>query len=374
MRIAVVGPSHPYKGGIAQYTTELAHQLAAAGNEVSIESWKHQYPASLYPGQLTVTEPELPPFTPTHRRLSWRRPDSWYACGRRLRGADLVVLVVVTPVQMPAYLGLLAGLGRLGKHSETVGTGIVAQCHNVLPHEQRKMDTRLIRAVLSRVDGVLAHSAAQGATARSLTERPVAVKHMAPLVVARSQGRPPRPRGVQRRLLSFGIVRPYKGLDVLLRALAKGPDGVQLRVAGEFWGGTGPTEKLIAELGLGDRVELHPGYVDTAEVPGLFADVDALALPYRSATASLNAFLAFEHGVPVIGTRVGTMEQDVEDGVTGVLCAPDDVDALTEALHRFYAEGEPQRLRKGVSAVDPGPAWQRYCATLCSIAPVQAER
>lgn len=374
MRIAIVGPSHPYKGGIAQYTTELAHQLAAAGHEVSIESWSRQYPAALCPGQLTVDEPELPPFTPTHRRLSWQRPDTWHSCGRRLRDADLVVLVMATLVQIPVYLGVLAGLGRLRTCSEPGGTAIVAQCHNVLPHERRAMDTALIRAVLSRVDGVLAHSASQGDTARSLTERPVAVKHMAPLVVARSRGSARRSREVHRRLLSFGIVRPYKGLDVLLRALAEGPDGVSLRVAGEFWGGTGSTEELIAELGLEDRVELRPGYVAATEVPGLFTDVDALALPYRSATATLNAFLAFEHGVPVIGTRVGTMEQDVEDGATGVLCAPDDVASLADALHRFYAENEPLRLRRGVCAVDPRPGWQRYCATLCSIAPSQVGR
>ncbi|MGH4026611.1 MAG: glycosyltransferase [Pseudonocardiaceae bacterium] len=370
MRIAVVGPAHPYKGGIAQYTTELAHQLAAAGHEVRIESWSHQYPALLYPGRLTVCEPELTPFTPTSRRLSWRRPDSWYTCGHRLRGADLVVLVIVHPIQMPAYLGVLAGLGRRAGR----GPVTVAQCHNVLPHERRRVDTALMRAVLSRVDGVLTHSAAQGETARTLTGRPVTVEHMAPVVVARAGAPRTDDQTVHRRLLSFGIVRPYKGLDVLLRALAAGPDGIRLRVAGEFWGGPEATERLVAELGLGDRVELRPGYVEAAQVPELFGDVDALALPYRSATASLNAFLAFEHGVPVIATRVGTMEQDVQDGVNGVLCAPDDVAALTAALHRFYADGQPQRLRAGVPAVDAGPAWERYCSTLCAVAPAPAGR
>lgn len=367
MRIAVVGPTHPYKGGIAQYTTELAHHLVAAGHDVRIESWSHQYPALLYPGRLTVREPELAPFTPTHRRLSWRRPDSWYACGRRLRAADLVVLVIVHPVQMPAYLGVLAGLGR-----RRVTPPVVAQCHNVLPHERRAVDEALIRAVLSRVDGVLAHSAAQGETARSLTTRPVTVAHMAPVVVARADAARTGDPVVHRRLLSFGIVRPYKGLDVLLRALAAGPEGVRLRVAGEFWGGPEATERLVAELGLTDRVQLRPGYVDAAQVPELFADVDALALPYRAASASLNAFLAFEHGVPVIATRVGTVEQDVSDGVNGVLCAPDDVAALTAALHRFYAGGEPLRLRAGVPAVDPAPAWDRYCAALCAVASAPA--
>jgi glycosyltransferase involved in cell wall biosynthesis len=355
-----VGPTHPYKGGIAQYTTAMAHELAAAGHEVRLESWSHQYPRLLYPGQLTVTEPELPPFPGTLRRLSWRRPDSWYACGRRLRDCDVVVLVTATPIQMPAYLGIFAGLG----HRRT--TRVVAQCHNVLPHERRPSDVRLMRGVLSRVDGVLVHTAEQAKIAKSLTDKPVVAEHMAPIVVA--SGVPATSDEVFRRLLFFGIVRPYKGLDVLLRAMAAGPDGVSLRVAGEFWGGPEETERLIGELELAPRVELRPGYVDACDVPGLFADVDALVLPYRTATASLNAFLAFAHERPVIATRVGTVEQDVRDGVDGVLCAPDDVKSLAEALRRFYAEDEPRRLRAGVRAPDAGPGWKAYCAAVLTAA------
>jgi glycosyltransferase involved in cell wall biosynthesis len=362
VRIAIVGPAHPYKGGVAQYTTSLAHQLSAAGHEVRLESWSHQYPKLLYPGQLTVAEPELPLYPDMSRRLSWRRPDGWYRTGRRLRGYDLVVLVVVTPVQMPAYLGILAGLGK--KRTAKV----VAECHNVLPHERRTMDVKLMRAVLSRVDGVLVHSAEQADLARTVTERPVAVQHMAPMLVAGAAADGQRVDEVYRRLLFFGLVRPYKGLDVLLRALAAGPPDVRLLVAGEFWGGPESTTALIAELGLADRVELRPGYVDSADVPGLFAAVDALALPYRSATASFNAYLAFEHGVPVIATEVGTITDDVRDGVDGILCAPDDVAALTEALRRFYADGMPAKLRAAVPPVDPAPKWAAYLAGLIGVA------
>jgi glycosyltransferase involved in cell wall biosynthesis len=361
MRIAVVGPTHPYKGGIAQYTTALAHELASEGHDVVLESWSHQYPGLLYPGQLTVPEPELTPYPHTRRRLSWRRPDSWLACGRRLRDRDLVVLVVATPVQMPAYRGILAGLGRRRT------ARVVAQCHNVLPHERRSADVRLVRGVLRRIDGVVVHSAEQAKLAAELTNRPVVVEHMAPIVVAEAAGCGSAERHADRphrRLLFFGIVRPYKGLDVLLRALAAGPPDVRLRVAGEFWGGSAGTEQLLAELGLTDRVELRPGYVEAGDVPELFRDVDALVLPYRSATASLNAFLAFEHGRPVIATRVGTVEQDVRDGVDGLLCPPDNVAGLTQVLQRFYTDGECRRLTAGVPQVDPAPAWRTYCAAV----------
>ncbi|MFG3435944.1 glycosyltransferase family 4 protein [Nonomuraea sp. NPDC047897] len=353
MRIAVIGPTYPYKGGGAQHTTELAHRLAALGHDVVIESWRAQYPSFLYPGQQTISAPEGTPYPRTERRLDWRRPDGWLAAGRRLRSADLVVLAVLSPVQVPAYLGILYGLRRRAK--------VVALCHNVLPHERKPYDEPLMKALLRRVDAVLAHSEEQAALARTLTSRPVAVAGLPPHLPSTHAE---RSATVHRRLLFFGIVRPYKGLDLLLRAL---PDGVSLTVAGEFWGGLDATEALVAELGLAGRVELRPGYVPAEEVAPLFARADALVLPYRHATASQNVWLGHEHGVPVIATRVGALADHVTDGVDGLLVEPGDVGALRAAIERFYASGEPERLRSGVKAVDPEPFWSAYTGTLLGL-------
>ena len=172
----------------------------------------------------------------------------------------------------------------------------------------------------------------------------------------------PQP-GEHRRLLFFGLVRPYKGLDVALRALAAGPPDVRMRVAGEFWGGTESAE-LIRELGLGDRVELRPGYAKADEVPGLFSDVDALVLPYRTATGSQGVWTAFQFGVPVLVTRAGRSAADVTDGVDGLIAEPDDVESLSEAVRDFYQPGRPERMRAAVRPVDPTPYWDRYIAAL----------
>ncbi|MER7362464.1 glycosyltransferase family 4 protein [Nonomuraea wenchangensis] len=350
MRIAIVGPTYPYKGGGAQHTTELAHRLAALGHDVVIESWRAQYPSFLYPGQQTISAPEGTPYPGTARRLDWRRPDGWLAAGRRMRAADLVVLAVLSPVQVPAYLGILAGLGRRAP--------ALALCHNVLPHERKPYDRPLMKALLKRVDAVLAHSEEQAGLARGLAATPVRVAGLPPHLPVTGAAGPAEVRG---RLLFFGMVRPYKGLDLLLRAL---PEGVSLTVAGEFWGGLEETEALIRELGLGDRVKLRPGYVPADDVPKLFAAADALVLPYRSATASQNVWLAHEHGVPVIATRVGALADHVTDGVDGLLVEPGDAGALRAAIERFYASGEPERLRSGVKAVDPEPFWSAYTAAL----------
>jgi glycosyltransferase involved in cell wall biosynthesis len=159
-------------------------------------------------------------------------------------------------------------------------------------------------------------------------------------------------------------VRPYKGLDVLLRALAQAPAEVTLTVAGEFWADTTEMDNLIGELGLADRVTLRPGYVPADEIPGLFGAADALVLPYREATASQNALLAFSHGVPVITTTAGALAEPVRDGVDGLTCAPGDTEDLLRVLKEFSDPLVARRLRAGIPAVDPDRGWDGYLRVL----------
>jgi glycosyltransferase involved in cell wall biosynthesis len=395
MKIALVGPAHPYKGGGARHTTELAHRLAAQGHDVIIESWRAQYPGRLYPGQQTVDVPEGEPYPRTRRRLAWYRPDGWPAEGRRLRLADLVVFAYLTPLQAPPYLAIMAGLRRSAR------TAVI--CHNVLPHERRPGDVPLTRALLSRADTVITHSAAQAAQARDLapatTVRTARIPPHLPTTRPQTQATeragfpapaptpppgpakphahtsPPAPAEpsaparlptppTPTRLLFFGIVRPYKGLDVLLRALAQAPAHVTLTVAGEFWADTTEMDNLIGELGLADRVALRPGYVPADEIPALFGAADALVMPYREATASQNALLAFAHGVPVITTTAGALAEPVRDGVDGLTCAPGDTEDLLRVLKEFSDPQVARRLRAGIPAVDPDRGWADYLRVL----------
>jgi len=363
VRIAIVGPTHPYKGGIAHHTTELANRLSAVGHDVDLISWSAQYPAVLYPGQQRLKGAEGEPYPRTTYPLAWYRPDGWWRTGRRLakESYDAVVLIVVTPVQAPASLGLLAGMRarRMGERPR-----VLALCHNVLPHELRAGDRRLSKAVLDRVDAVLVHSPAQAEVASTLTSRTVHVTELAPHFPRKPED-PDVPRDPQRRLLFFGIVRPYKGLDVLLRAMADVP-GVSLTVAGEFWGGDTETCKLVKELGLVDRVTLQPGYVPADELSTLFASADAVVLPYRSGTATQNVWLAHAHGLPVVATDVGTMARHIRHDGDGLVVPPEDVSALARALRSLYHDDTLARLRAGVRPPDSDQLWNDYVDVVVS--------
>ena len=363
MRLALVGPTHPYKGGIAQHTTVLAHRLADGGHDVDLISWRAQYPTFLYPGAQLVPGgvPEGEPYPRTTYPLDWRRPDGWWRTGRSLRAYDAVVVVHVTPVQAPAYVFLLTAARRAARRPR-----IVAVVHNVMPHEARPGDRWLVTALLHLTDGAVVHSAEQASLASGLGVGEVAVAELSPHLHS------PRTESgssnrFQRRLLFFGLVRPYKGLDVLLEALTEVPD-VSLVVAGEFWGGVDDTRRQVADLGLTERVDLHPGYVAAEDVAGLFADADALVLPYRSATSSGNVALAFEHRTPVVASAVGDLPRRVRDGVDGLLVPPGDADVLAGALRRLYEPGVLARLGSGIEVRDPRASWDAYVSAVTGLA------
>ncbi|GAB7192218.1 hypothetical protein NUM3379_29270 [Kineococcus sp. NUM-3379] len=358
LRTAVVGPAHPAKGGVVAHTTELARHLEErAPGTVEVVSWSKLYPQLLYPGELTVPGglPDVPLFARTSYPLRWDRPDTWFRAGLRLAHRQDLVLAHVVPFQVPALLSVLAGARSTG----TPRTVVVA--HNVLPHEPGPADAVLVRRLLSAVDGVLVHSGEQAELALAHGARRVQVAPLPPhLPVARPAAR--LPHGGPLRLLSLGAVRGYKGLDLLLEAMARVPD-VRLTIAGEFWGAEG---QRIAQLApqLGPRVELRAGYVPVAELPALLAAHDVLALPYRSATASQNALLGFAHGMPVLASSVGSFPEQVRDGVDGLLVPPADVAALVRALERLADPAELERLRAGVRPPDVRAPWQEYLTAL----------
>ncbi len=373
MRVALVGPTHPHTGGIVHHTTELAHQLSAAGHQVDLVAWSVQYPAFLHPGTLNVPggAPEVRIYPRTKYPLAWWNPISWWRAGLSLRNYDAVVLVHAATVQVPAYLTMLkaAHTGRGSARGSAKSPRVVVLAHNVLPHERHHGDALLVKTLFSQADAVLVHSdelaGLARSTVRSRTE--VVVAEIPPHLPVFPQVRKTVDVDEEpfNRLLFFGTVRPYKGLDILLRALVDVPD-VHLVVAGDIWSGAAGLREQISKLGLGDRVKLRPGYVAGPDIPALFRDVDALALPYRAGTASQNVLLAHAMGVPVIATRAGTLGTQVHDGIDGVLAAPDDVADLTAALLRFYAPGTPSKLRAGVPNVDIESSWAGYIDVLAS--------
>ena len=364
LRIAIVGPSHPHKGGVAAHTTMLAHHLADAGHDVTLVSWSHLYPSKLHHADATVPDgvPEVPPFPRTIRALSWARPDTWVRAGRRLRDVDAILVVHVMPAVVLAHLALLRAAGA-GPGAAAPRPQSIVVCHNVLPHEPHAGDARLMSLLFSRVDSVLVHSTDQARVAHDLGARRVSVADLPPHLPGGDPiSRDPRPGPT--RLLALGLIREYKGIDVLLRAMRSVP-GVTLTIAGEIWGANrGVIGRLASDPALAGRVEIRDGYVPADALASLLADHDVLALPYRSATASQNVILGHAHGLPVLASDISPFSQQVDDGVNGLLVPPEDERALAGALRRLGDPDVRRRLAEGVHTPDLSGPWAHYLGTV----------
>ena len=361
VRVTLIGPAFPWRGGIPLLVTDLAHRLAALGHDVRLRTWSEQGPARLLPAQrYPLSAPESGVYPTEPEPLSWRNPAHWWRAGRRAAAeSDLVVLTYYTTVQAPA-LAAIARLSRRRAH-------VVVICANAVPHEARPGDRTLTALLMRSVHAVLVHTPAERAALAELTGRPVAVSALPPHLPTGVRrpgevGDPPL-----RRLLFFGKVRHYKGVDILLRALAR-LDGVQLRIVGELYQDADRLRALITELGLADRVQLHAEYLPAEQIPRLFAEADALVLPYRTATASQLVALAHWHGLPTVVTRVGNFPDVVTDGVDGLLCTPGDLDDLVRALRELYRPGRLAALRAAVRPAESELVWRDYLQTLAALA------
>lgn len=360
-KVVIVGPTHPYTGGIAQHTTRLALELEKRHIDATVESWKAQYPRWLRPGRQRVehTEPEIGIPSRVREILSWYNPVSWWLAGQRSRKADLLVLSIPTPWHAIVYFALIPGSKR---RPATVGL-----VHNVLPHEVGFLDRWLMSALLTRLDRVVVHSSSQAKLAQSLGAAPHSIRTTslpspwpgAPkLPTPRKVGRPPR-------ALFFGTIRPYKGLDILIEALRGVPD-ITLLIAGEFWGDEASYRQQIDEADLEHRVTILPGYVERKSLEKVFEQADFLVLPYRSGTASIVKDLAFHYGLPVIASRVGAIADGIQDDVHGALVTPGDMVSLRDALRKAV---DSSTLARWTAEVLNKPnhdqeLWERYCQTV----------
>ena len=370
-RVALVGPTAKHGGGIADHTVELASRLAAAGLLVEHAGWGRLFPVRFVPN--AVSKREIRAFREEKARatgaidhsrtneLHWDRPASWVRTGSRLAAAaDELHLVVSSPLQLPAIQAITSAFRRHARTQPRVALII----HNVVPHESRPWDRRLMRKILRLADRVVTHSGPEADTARLLGAKHV-VRTVLPLHPPHGIRPSEHPAGDTqlRRLGFFGLVREYKGGSNLIEAVSR-TRNVSLVVQGEFWE---PVEKYavqIREIGLSARVELRPGFAPPEIIAKFFSEVDAVVLPYLSSTATQQPRLAFLRGVPVIVTDVGDLAEQVRHEVDGLIVSEPSPDALASAIQHFYTGDTSLRLRRGVRRPDVDSEWDAYLAAL----------
>jgi glycosyltransferase involved in cell wall biosynthesis len=356
VKVALVGPVYPYRAGIAYCTTRLAEELSKA-HDVSIFSFKRQYPKRFYPGGNDIDD-TLRDRTPAGARfdIDVLNPLTWMRAGLRLRRYDAVVLVWWIWVWAPAYLTMLAFMrGR---------TKVILQCHNIGDKEPARWKSWLTDRVLRRAGALVVHAETEllDAVRRAGGRRAIKAR----LPVHELGGRIPSRHESKKRLhlhgrnvaLFFGHVRPFKGLDIALRAWRRLRSDVVLLVAGEAWW---ESEADYRDLARGlDNVVFEFRFIPDAEIANYFTAADVVLAPYRREAQSGVALTAFHFSRPVIAARVGGLPELVRDGVNGTLVPPEDEIALAKAIDDFFTTADRRALEQGAAETVKEYSWEDY--------------
>ena len=367
MKITIVGPAHPYRGGLASILEILARTFQRRGAEVGIRTFTLQYPSLLFPGKSqTVTTP-APGDLHITRCVNTVNPLNWWRIGRRIgrERPDFVLMKYWTPFMAPCF-GTIARLARRNGH-----TKVLCQIDNVEPHEHHLIDRPFNRYFLHSVDGFIYMSEQVHRELAAYTSVP-ALFSPHPLFenfgerVERSEAcvRLGLNPGV-RYVLFFGLIRDYKGLDLLLDAWAalkqKGcTEGRRLIVAGEFYTSKEPYLKQIADHGLQDEVLLHDRFVPDEEVKYYFSAADFVVQPYKTATQSGVTQIAYQFCVPMVVTDVGGLAEIVPDGRVGYVCPPT-AEGVAAAIERMYEGDSLDRFRLNCVEERRRFSWEEMC-------------
>ncbi len=361
MKIALVGPAYPLRGGIAHFTALLARALQSRGHNVRIFSFTRMYPSLLFPGKSQYDESETTLPVDSEAILDSIQPRSWRRTGIQVSAwqPDAVIFKYWMPFFAPAYAGVARHIRKRCR------TRIVFLCHNILPHEAHRGDAFLTRLGLGVADLFVVMSDAVEKQLLSFFPQASYVKVPHPVYAfftdtySKKEARAQLGLGDERLVLFFGYVRRYKGLSVLLDAfaLARARLPMKLIVAGEIYGDKAEYTQKIVQHQLQQDVQLLDHYIPNEQVGLYCSAADVVALPYLSATQSGIVQVCYQFNKPVIATDVGGLPEVVEDGRTGFIVPAGDAAAFAEALVRFYTENREEEFSGRIEKIKNRYDW-----------------
>jgi glycosyltransferase involved in cell wall biosynthesis len=349
VKIVILGPAHPLRpGGITTFNERLCRAFTEAGHDTSIWSFSLQYPSFLFPGTSQYTDAQAPAGIRIITAINSVNPLNWINVGRRIKKEkpDLVVVRFWIPFMGPS-LGTILRIVRQNKH-----TRIVCIADNIKPHEKRPGDTLFTRYFVKAVDHFVVMSKQVLDDLRLFTIKPASlVAH--PLYdnfgasVSPQEARQYLQENyllhaepADKLLLFFGLIRQYKGLDLLLQAmqLVNDPD-IKLLIAGEYYDDASKYHNLMQHPALQNRLLVHTQFVANEEVKYFVCAADCVVQPYRHATQSGVTPVAYHFEVPMIVTNVGGLPEMVPHQKAGLVCEPT-AESIAQAIDEYFAKGK----------------------------------
>ncbi len=367
-RLAILGPALPDRGGIARETSLLARALGAGG-PVSYFTFSRPYPRWLDPRRFADFSDAGP--SAAVPILDWRSPLSWRRTAAAVAESGSSALIVPWWI---AFWGLpdRAVLRRLARLRP--GTARVLICHNVDDHEATALHRFLALGAFLSADAFLVHSDEARKRLEVLVPgRPVAV-HPLPAAESTAPSRDDARRrlgvGLEGPLVLFlGLVRQYKGVDVLLEAAPRisRETGARVAIVGESFPDAADLEKRLAPAAARGEILRRDAYIPEAEMDDWLAACDVLVLPYRKIAGSAIAARALAARRPMAAARVGSLAETVVDGQTGELFESGDAAGLAAAVATILARGA-EAYAPGLARAAGLATWESYARALRALA------
>ena len=343
MQIALISVAPPYRGGISKQTSILVEKLSK-NNSVDVINYSRQYPDFLFPGKTQYLDDKSENDN-SSRMIDSINPLTWFSTGNKLakKNYDLVIFRFWNPFFAPA-LGVIAGIIR----KKSSYTKLMSLCDNILPHEKTPLADFLTMYLFDKLDGHVVQSSQTENELQEVVENPVYEKRFHPIYtnfpkkIDKITARKKLGLSAKNIILYFGIIRDYKGFDILLNAIAELKDSgldFHLLAVGECYGSDKKYTQLVSNLGISDYITWHNKYIPDAEVSNYFSAADVVALPYRTASQSGVTQIAYSYDLPVIVTKVGGLPEIVDEGQSGFTIEPENPKELANILEKNLKAG-----------------------------------
>ena len=342
MKIIILGTAYPFRGGLVTFNERLARQLQAEGHEVEIITFTLQYPSFLFPGKTQYSTEKAPNDLLIRQQVNSCNPLNWIKVGRRIQQMQPDILI--SCYWMAFFAPCFGIIQRLAQRNGK--TRCIALVHNMIPHEPSILDKIFAPFFVRNTNGFVALSESvvqdinrfdKAAKPKTSYPHPI-YDHYGEQMTKEEACLALNLNPENEYMLFFGLVRAYKGLDLLLEAFGKVKDQLpklQLIIAGEFYEDEDKYRTLITNNGLIDRVIIKNEFIADADLRKYFGAANLIAQPYKSATQSGVTQVAFHFEKPMLVTNVGGLGEIVHNHKMGYAVEPN-AKAIAEAITDYY--------------------------------------
>ncbi len=372
-KIIILGTAHPFRGGLASYNERLALEFQNEGHNVEIITFTTQYPNFLFPGKSQFSEEPAPSNLRITRKVSSVNPFNWLKVGRHIRKErpDILIFKYWLPFMGPCF-GTIARRVKKNKH-----TKIITILDNVIPHENRIGDKQFTNYFLRPIDGFISMSKSvqndlatfDALKPRDFNPHPI-FDNFGELVSKKEAKSFLNLNPTNRYILFFGIIRDYKGLDLLLDAFAQIKDqdnNLKLLIAGEYYSNEEKYQTQIKSLRLENDVIVVNKFIKDSEVGQYFRACDIVAQPYKNATQSGVTQIAYHFETPILVTNVGGLPEMIPHEKVGYVVEKEPSE-IAAALTNYFTENRAEEFEKNLKEEKKKYLWDKLTRKILILA------